>query len=123
MGAAVLMTCASLMAIDGDTVRCDDVNLRPIGDGAPYVSGFDAPEIYGRSDCPAEARLGARAMARFAELIATPGLRIEDSGELDRGGRPLVILRLPDGTTVGQTLIDEGLARPWPPAEGDEWCE
>ena len=83
MGAAVLMTCASLMAIDGDTVKCDGQNLRPMGDGAPDVSGFDAPEIYGRSDCPAEALLGARAMVRFAELIATPGLRVEYSGELD----------------------------------------
>ncbi len=60
MGAAALMTCTSRMPIGDETVKCDGVNLRPMGDSAPYVSGFDASEIYGRSKCPKEAILGAQ---------------------------------------------------------------
>ncbi|MEM7711443.1 MAG: hypothetical protein AAF264_11980 [Pseudomonadota bacterium] len=60
----------------------------------------------------------------MAELIATEGLTIEDSGVRDRTSsrRRLVTLRLPDGTTVGQTLIDEGHARIWTPGYRGAWC-
>jgi len=124
MDPATLITCITLMAVDGDTAKCDGENLRGLGDGAPFVSGFDTPEIYGKSKCPEEALLGAKAMVRFAELIATPGLVIEDSGERDRmpTKRRLVWMRLPDGSTVGQTLIDEGLARVWTPNTKANWC-
>ncbi len=47
--ATTIMLCASLMAIDGDTVRCcqsaegrcEGQSLRPMGAGAPDISGFD----------------------------------------------------------------------------------
>ena len=130
MNTALIMICAGLMAIDGDTARCcqsaigkcEGLNLRPMGPGAPYVSGFDTPEINGRSDCPAEAERGLRAGARFAELLRTPGLVVEDSGQVDSGDRPLVWLRLPDGTTVGEILLREGLAREWRPNTPIDWC-
>ncbi len=60
---ALLMTCVSLIASDGDTVRCDEVLLRPMGDGAPYVSDFDTPELYRHAFCPLEAHLGLLAAA------------------------------------------------------------
>ena len=124
MDPAMIITCATLMAVDGDTAKCDGENLRGLGDGAPHIEGFDTPEIYGKSDCPAEALLGAKAMVRFAELIATPGLVIEDSGERDttQSKRRLVWMRLPNGKTVGQTLIDERLARVWKPRQSIDWC-
>ncbi|HEV7274898.1 MAG TPA: hypothetical protein VGN80_01270 [Devosiaceae bacterium] len=53
----LLMTCASLIAVGGDTVKCDGMNLRDMGDGAPFVSGYDAPEIHG-PDCEEERQLG-----------------------------------------------------------------
>ena len=60
------IACATLMAIDGDTVRncpeseerCVGRNLRPPGLGNPFQSRFDAPEIYGKPECAVEARLG-----------------------------------------------------------------
>lgn len=122
MQSAVLLICASLSAVDGDTVKCDGVNLRPMGDGAPYVSGFDTPEIGRYSQCDFEKILGLKAKARMSELLRTPGLRVELSGEEDRYDRPLVTLRLPDGTTIGQRLIDEGHARVWTPAYRADWC-
>lgn len=117
---AMIMTCLSIVAVDGDTLKCDGVSLRPMGDGAPFVSGWDAPEIF-KPKCSLEKDLGLLAKRRFAELIATPGLLIEDSGQKDRYGRPLVWLRLPDGKTVGHIMIREGFAQYWP--DGAGWCQ
>ena len=75
-----LLVCASIMAVDGDTIKCNGVNLRDMGDGAPFVSGYDAPETRG-AECPAELEMGRSATARMSELLATDGLRIIDSGE------------------------------------------
>jgi len=123
MASATLLICASLMAVDGDTVECDGQRLRPMGNGAPYVSGFDTPEIGVRADCPGENWLGAMALARMIELLETPGLVVEGSGVPDAFERQLVVLRLPDGSTVGQALIDEGHAREWTPAYKANWCD
>ncbi|UWQ93018.1 thermonuclease family protein [Rhodobacteraceae bacterium M382] len=123
MGSFAIITCLSLMAVDGDTVKCDGQNLRPMGDGAPHVSGFDTPELSRYSDCPEETHFGLLAAVRMSELLQTKGLIIEDSGEVDVFDRPLVVLRLPDGSTIGQRLIDEGLARVWTPGYRANWCE
>ncbi|MEP2627443.1 MAG: thermonuclease family protein [Hyphomicrobiales bacterium] len=130
MGGILIMACASLMAIDGDTARCcaqttgpcEGQNIRPMGAGAPDVLGFDTPEIYGRSQCAREAELGLQAGARFAELLRTPGLVIHDSGVINSNDRPLVWLRLPNGTTVGEIMIREDYAREWKPGQSNDWC-
>lgn len=125
MIASAILVCARLLAVDGDTVKCDGQNLRPMGPGLPFVSGFDAPEIFTQhANCLAEQELGFRASARMAELLQTPGLVIEDSGERDDTAqhRPLVWLRLPDGMTIGETLLAEGLAKPWLPGQHIDWC-
>lgn len=36
-----LLVCAALLAVDGDTIKCDGVNMREMGDGAPNVSSYD----------------------------------------------------------------------------------
>jgi endonuclease YncB( thermonuclease family) len=118
-----IMTCISLTAVDGDTVKCDGVNLRPMGDGAPYVSGFDTPEIRSHAKCARENHLGTLATDRMAALLQTDGLVIEDSGVRDQYGRPLVTLRLPDGSTIGQQMIDDGFARVWTPGYNGKWCD
>ncbi len=117
-----LIVCASLAAIDGDTIDCQGQRMRILGDGAPYESGVNAPEMGHRADCPAEESLALRARDRLQALLETPGMAIEDSGEVDRFDRPLVTVRLPDGSTAGQTLINEGLAREWRPGVRNDWC-
>jgi endonuclease YncB( thermonuclease family) len=117
-----LFFCASFGAVDGDTVKCDGKNLRDLGDGAPFVSGYDTPEIGSNADCERENALGEVAKRRMAELIRTPGLTIEDSGQIDRWERPLVVLRLPDGRTVGSVMMAEGLAVEWRPGGDFDWC-
>lgn len=116
-----LLVCASLLAVDGDTIKCDGVNLRDMGDGAPFVSGYDTPEIR-QPKCDHERDLGREATIRMEELLRTPGLQIFDSGERDRWKRPLVSAVLPDGRTIGAILISEGLAVEWSPDYKAAWC-
>lgn len=120
---ATIITCLTLIAVDGDTVKCNGQRMRPMGDGAPYLSGFDTPEVGRYADCPRENHLGLLASARMSELLQTPGLVIEDSGEIDVFDRPLVWLRLPDGRTIGERMIQEGFARVWTPEYRKNWCD
>lgn len=117
-----LLICASLLAVDGDTIKCDGQNLRDMGDGAPFVSGYDTPETRG-AKCQAELQLGRAATARMKELLATPGLRIIDSGKKDRHKRPLVWALLPDGRSIGNVLVVEGIAVEWTPDYRADWCD
>ena len=117
------MACLTLAVVDGDTVKCDGVSLRPIGNGAVDVEGFDTPEKNGRAKCLAEKMLSDLAEKRMTEYIKTPNLTIEDTGAVDQFKRPLVVLRLPDGSTVGQHLIDEGYAQKWLPRHKIDWCK
>lgn len=116
-----LLVCASLAAVDGDTIKCDGQNLRDMGDGAPFVSGYDAPETR-NAECQQELELGRAATARMRQLLETPGLRIYDSGERDKWKRPLVWLVLPDGRTLGSIMISEGHAVEWSPHADFDWC-
>jgi len=117
--AAVLLTCASLVAVDGDTIKCDGVNMRDMGDGKPFVSGYDAPEI-GKPKCQEELELGRAAKAAMSDMLTSA--TVYDSGKRDRYGRPLVSVRLPNGRAVGSILISEGLARAWSPRYRPDWC-
>nr|WP_197708164.1 thermonuclease family protein [Hartmannibacter diazotrophicus] len=121
---AGLLICASLIAVDGDTVKCDGVNMRDMGDGGPFVSGYDTPEIY-HPKCQQELELARAAKARMAELLRTPGVEVVYSGKKDKtpSHRPLVWVRLPDGRSIGSILISEGLARKWTPRHTADWCD
>lgn len=122
MKSAALLICTTLSVYDGDTFRCNGESMRPMGDGSPYVAGFDTPEIGHRAKCELEEELGQVAKARFEELLRHPGVNIYDSGELDPFDRKLVWVILPDGRSAGSVLIEEGLARVWSPQYRADWC-
>lgn len=116
------ISCRSLSAVDGDTVKCDGVNMRALGDGSPNRSGFDTPEIYSPK-CQQELELGRAARMRMQELIGQPGVKVKDSGVRDRYQRPLVWVTLPSGRTAGSVLVSEGHARIWRPGYRGAWCD
>jgi endonuclease YncB( thermonuclease family) len=122
--AAQGIACASLIVIDGDTIKCDGQNMRLLGGGVPFKSGVDAPEMGRRAKCEAERLLALKAKARLKELLLSGVPRIEDSGARDRTSsrRPLINIYLADGREVGKVLISEGLARPWSPKHKIDWC-
>ena len=99
-GAGQRITCV----VDGDTFWLDGVKIR--------LADIDTPEISGPA-CAAEAALGARATRRLQFLLnagpfeLTRGIRDED-----RNGRKLRTA-LRDDRSLGETLIDEGLAHRW----------
>lgn len=115
-----LLICASLLAVDCDTIKCNGVNLRDMGDGRPFVSGYDAPETRD-PECSAERALGRVAKDRMSQLLRTPGLQIIDSGDRDRYDRPLVWALLSNGQSIGNVLISRGSSR-WAPGSSHSWC-
>lgn len=120
--ASTVLTCLSLTAVDGDTIRCGTERMRDMGPGSPNKSGYDAPEI-GNAKCPQERLLGEQARIRLQELLDQHGTRVEDSGKRDRYGRPLVVVRLRSGVTAGEVLMREGYAVRWQPGYRSRWCD
>lgn len=99
--------------VDGDTFYLSGEKIR--------MADIDAPET-GGAQCDYEADLGARATARLRELLNEGPfeLRGYKSRDKDRYGRKLrVVLR--DGKSLGDTLIEEGLARRWS-GRRRPWC-
>jgi endonuclease YncB( thermonuclease family) len=116
-----VMACRTLLAKDGDSLDCDGVELRLIGDGSPGLSGIDAPEV-DHAKCGRETVLGLRALATVAALL--PNVKqVEDVGIRDNYLRPLVRLRLKNGDLVEHVLLRNGLAVIWTPAYVPRWCD
>jgi endonuclease YncB( thermonuclease family) len=100
--------------VDGDTFR----------DGARAIrlADIDAPEIFS-PQCPAERELGERAARRLHELLNDGVIVIApapDGREEDPYGRKLRVVRR-GGKSLGDTLVEEGLARPSHGARRG-WC-
>lgn len=120
----LLISCASLFAIDGDTISCDGVEMRDIGVGLPLIQGYIAPEISPKSaKCAAEIKLGLRAKARLNEFLMHPGVQVLETGSVDIDGKPLIYLQFANNTVIGGIMIQEGLAQEWTPDYESDWCE
>jgi endonuclease YncB( thermonuclease family) len=98
--------------VDGDTIWLQGQNIR--------VADIDAPETH-EYGCEEEKALGDRATARLQELLNGGAITL---GSIDRDedkyGRQLRLVQV-NGTSVGDTLVNEGLARSY---EGHRrpWC-
>jgi micrococcal nuclease len=98
--------------IDGDTFWIAGQKIR--------MSDIDAPETH-PSRCPFEAQLGARATVRLQELLNEGPIKLEAGDkDVDIYGRLLRVVKR-GGQSLGQKLVDEGLARPWTGFK-KPWC-
>jgi endonuclease YncB( thermonuclease family) len=98
--------------VDGDTIWHGGVKIR--------LADIDTPEVFSPK-CPSEAALGRQATERLLELINAGPFEVVSSGrDADRYGRKLRVLER-HGRSLGDTLIAEGLARPWDGARRS-WC-
>ena len=90
----------------GSTIRIEDI---------------DAPET-GEPKCASEGRLGRRATLRLLELVNVGPFEVVYTGgrDADSYGRKLRRIER-DGRSLGDTLVAEGLARPWNGAR-QSWC-
>lgn len=77
-----LLVCASLLAVDGDTIKCDGVNMRDMGDAPQNVSDCDAPETR-KADCQQELEPGRAATALMARSLPSASVYyVRQSGSL-----------------------------------------
>ncbi|WHO77453.1 thermonuclease family protein [Rhizobium leguminosarum] len=122
---AGLIICASLTVVDGDTVKCDGQNMRLLGEGVPFVSGIDTPEIGSHAKCIKERKLALIAKERLKEFLAERGLKVVFSGAVDEtpGHRALINIYRTNGEEIGKKLLNEGFARTWNPKRRNDWCD
>lgn len=98
--------------VDGDTFWIDGRKVR--------IADIDTPETH-PARCAEEAVLGAAATRRLqAWLNAGPFELIAIDRDTDRYGRQLRIVTR-GGASVGDTLVGEGLARPYGSGRR-AWC-
>jgi endonuclease YncB( thermonuclease family) len=100
-------------AIDGDTVRADDLEVR--------LYSVDTPEIFSTARCDEEKAAGRVArdfvqsrLDNAQEVVAVV------AGEKDKYGRTLAHIEA-DGADVGAALLANGAAQPYNPG-GYDWC-
>lgn len=105
---AVRVTCV----VDGDTLWYRGIKIR--------LADINAPEL-SSPHCRAEARLGARAAGRLADLLNAGGFTLQAIARSEDayGRRLLVVTR--GGESLGAMLTAEGLAEPWRGRRRD-WC-
>lgn len=98
--------------VDGDTAWIAGEKVR--------LADIDAPETH-PPRCASEAELGARATERLRVLLNSGAVTlVAIDRDTDRYGRKLRVVAV-DGTSVGETLVSEGLARRWEGARRP-WC-
>ncbi len=99
--------------VDGDTFWLAGEKVR--------IADIDTPETH-PPRCAEEAALGERATLRLRELLSAGPVAL---GAVDRAtdryGRRLAIVEA-GGVPVGETLIEEGLARRWG-GPRRSWCD
>lgn len=98
--------------VDGDTIWLAGQKIR--------VADIDAPETH-PARCAEEQALGDQATQRLRQLLNTGAVSVRAiDRDRDKYGRKLRIV-LVDGRSVGERLVDEGLARHY--AGGRKpWC-
>ena len=99
--------------VDGDTFWMGGTKIR--------IADIDTPETH-PARCPREAELGQAATRRLHALLNSGTVSLESiDRDVDRYGRKLRRVAV-DGRGVGDTLIAEGLARPYEGRRRAGWC-
>lgn len=98
--------------VDGDTFWFRGQKIR--------IADIDTPEL-SPPRCTREARLGEAAKYRLLALLNAGAFSLATgSSDEDRNGRKLRIV-LRHGSSIGKTLVAEGLARHWD-GRRRSWC-
>lgn len=108
--AATPAAAASIVVVDGDTIRVGAEKIR--------ILGLDAPEIHGR--CEAERVQAAEARGYLRGLLAQAEPVIERR-RLDKYRRTLARVTI-GGRDVADLMIRQGLARPYHGERRRPWC-
>jgi len=101
--------------IDGDTLE----DMR--ADITYRLVNIDTPETGSHARCQAERDLGNRATQQARALVNNGEVELRPTGRIDRYGRTIAFVVI-DGRDLGETLIADGLARPWR-GRREPWCD
>lgn len=105
-----------IRVIDGDTLEDTSANI------TYRLVNIDTPETGSRASCPAEREQGEAATEAVRELIANAqSFEARHTGRTDYYGRTIAYVSV-DGRDIGETLMEEHLARPWR-GRGYTWCD
>jgi micrococcal nuclease len=98
--------------VDGDTFWFEGERIR--------IADIDAPGVRG-AECAHEAELADRSTRRLQVLLSQGPFELKrGSRDRDVYGRLLRTVHR-DGRSLGDVLVDEGLARPWR-GRSEQWC-
>lgn len=109
--------CKVVSVLDGDTVTiwCGGAEFE-----RARLTGFDTPEVFS-PQCNAELWQGFRATVALKGALWAAGRIGIFPGRRDRYDRVLARLTV-DGLSVGNLLIERGLARPYSGGRRSSWC-
>lgn len=94
--------------LDGDTLELHiDMGNETVWQSKFRLYGIDTPEIHGASKPE-----GEKSAERFRELLVD-GIQQIETLKSDKYGRYLVNITLKDGRDAAQTLISEGMGKPY----------
>jgi micrococcal nuclease len=105
-----------IRVIDGDTLedRQADITYRLVN--------IDTPEAGSRASCIAEREQGEAATQAVRDLIeSAQSFEARPTGRTDYYGRTIAYINV-DGRDLGETLMEEQLARPWR-GRRYPWCD
>ena len=111
-----------LRVIDGDTIEVSArIWLRQEITIHVRLLGIDAPEL-SRARCPSEKERAEAARDRLADLVGAGPVRLFDIDDGKYADRVLAHVRTQTGSDIGETLLREGLARPYIGGRRQDWC-
>jgi endonuclease YncB( thermonuclease family) len=84
------------------------------------IRGIDTPEM--RSGCAAERKLAEAARAEVARLAGTGGITLTNVQLEKYAGRVLADVHTAAGLSIGDYLIEKGMARPYAGKRRAPWC-
>ena len=115
-----ILTADVVSVYDGDTIRARvHIWLGQEVSVLIRVKGVDTPEIRGK--CPKEKELAQQARDFTREFVGDFVMIIDPEND-KYGGRALAYVMNKDGQSLGQALIDQGLAREYLGGTRQGWC-
>ncbi|HKX77161.1 MAG TPA: thermonuclease family protein [Novosphingobium sp.] len=99
--------------VDGDTFWRNGSKIR--------IADIDTPEVFS-PQCPSEYDLGMQATRRLRDLLNEGQFDLQPIGDRDEDqyGRKLRVA-VRNGQSIGDQLVNEGLARTWS-GRREPWC-
>jgi micrococcal nuclease len=109
-----------LKAYDGDTIKTPIVAIKGLPTLSIRVFGIDTPEIKGK--CEEEKVLAKKARDRL-NVILKDEITVQPMQWDKYGGRFVATIYDKNGKNIAETLISEGLGRPYFGEQKTPWCK